>query len=119
MAHYNKVKKIGLYSQDFTKLIRSVNVDDVVPGPTGVVGASLEHAPREEESDTPTSVAFVKEKDAARCLTCGVVFMTREEQVSHYQLDWHRYNLKRRLKGLSSLEQDQFERIAGEIFLML
>ena len=48
------------------------------------------------------------------CQSCRVVLGDREEQVVHYRLDWHRYNLKRRLKGLVSLSQEEFERIAGE-----
>lgn len=47
------------------------------------------------------------------CLSCQVSLSNREEQVAHYQLDWHRYNLKRRLKGQSHIGQDEFERIAG------
>lgn len=48
------------------------------------------------------------------CLSCHVIFGNREEQVDHYKLDWHRYNLKKKLKGLEGVDQDQFERISGE-----
>ena len=48
------------------------------------------------------------------CQSCCVSLGDREEQVSHYRLDWHRYNLKRRLKGLTSLTQEDFERLAGK-----
>ena len=47
------------------------------------------------------------------CNTCQTGFASREEQVEHYQLDWHRYNLKRRLKGLTHVNQEEFERVAG------
>lgn len=48
------------------------------------------------------------------CQSCCVSLGVREEQLVHYRLDWHRYNLKRRLKGLAPLSQEEFERIAGE-----
>ena len=47
------------------------------------------------------------------CQSCHMVLGDREEQLVHYRLDWHRYNLKRRLKGQASLSQEEFEKIAG------
>jgi len=118
MAHCNSKhpKKIGLYSQDFIKFIRSVNADSVVLAPTGVLAedVGLDQTVQEESHKLTSTDSEREKKDSTRCLTCGVVFKTREDQVTHYQLDWHRYNLKRRLKGLRSLEQDQFEGITGE-----
>ena len=49
------------------------------------------------------------------CNTCHVTFDLRTEQVAHYRLDWHRYNLKRRLKGLPHVTQEIFEEEAGYI----
>ena len=50
------------------------------------------------------------------CQSCRVSLADREEQVSHYRLDWHRYNLKRKLKGLPHVRQEDFEKIAGTIY---
>lgn len=47
------------------------------------------------------------------CQSCQISMADREEQVSHYRLDWHRYNLKRKLKGLPPVRQEDFEKIAG------
>ena len=47
------------------------------------------------------------------CQCCQVRFKGRAEQVAHYKLDWHRYNIKRRLRGLECVDQGQFERLAG------
>ena len=47
------------------------------------------------------------------CQSCRVALGDREEQLVHYRLDWHRYNLKRRLKGQAFLSQEEFEKIAG------
>ncbi len=52
-------------------------------------------------------------RDQASCLSCHVTFISREEQVEHYQLDWHRYNIKLRLKGRGHLNQEEFEKISA------
>ena len=49
------------------------------------------------------------------CLSCLVSFGSREEQVEHYKLDWHRYNVKRRLRGLECVPQGDFEKLEGEM----
>lgn len=43
------------------------------------------------------------------CLTCGQMFGSREEQIEHYRLDWHRFNLKQRLLGRRTLPAEVFE----------
>lgn len=50
---------------------------------------------------------------ALKCNSCCFVFSTREEQVEHYRLDWHKYNLKKILKGLPPVNQEEFEEVAG------
>ena len=50
----------------------------------------------------------------SECLSCHVSFDLREEQVAHYRLDWHRYNLKRKLRGLPHVTQEVFEVEAGQ-----
>ena len=34
------------------------------------------------------------------CSTCGVDFETVEDQRAHFKLDWHRFNLANKLKGI-------------------
>lgn len=55
------------------------------------------------------------------CLTCGLDFGTDvEKQRTHYRLDWHRFNVKRRLANPNFkpvTEQDFEEMIAGMISL--
>ncbi|NXO04910.1 ANKZ1 protein, partial [Rhinopomastus cyanomelas] len=43
------------------------------------------------------------------CSTCEQAFGSREEQTEHYRLDWHRFNLKRRLLGHRPLPVEVFE----------
>ncbi|XP_077303983.1 tRNA endonuclease ANKZF1 isoform X1 [Lithobates pipiens] len=43
------------------------------------------------------------------CTTCQSTFDSREEQKEHYTLDWHRFNLKRRIKGAGVLSEEDFQ----------
>ncbi|XP_050730824.1 ankyrin repeat and zinc finger domain-containing protein 1-like [Eriocheir sinensis] len=43
-----------------------------------------------------------------RCSHCQTAFADREEQVSHYRLDWHRNNLRRSMGGKPPLTEEQF-----------
>ncbi|KAM4697911.1 tRNA endonuclease ANKZF1 [Rhinophrynus dorsalis] len=43
------------------------------------------------------------------CSACQCTFESREEQKEHYTLDWHRFNLKRRIKGAVSLSAEDFQ----------
>ena len=40
-------------------------------------------------------------------------FDSRADQVMHYKLDWHKYNVKRRVSGRNPISQEDFERISG------
>ncbi|XP_041365063.1 ankyrin repeat and zinc finger domain-containing protein 1-like [Gigantopelta aegis] len=55
----------------------------------------------------------ISEKMACNC--CSVEFSCRHDQRDHYKSDWHRYNLKLKLKALSSVSEEDFERIAGDV----
>ncbi|KAL6607280.1 C2H2 type zinc-finger-domain-containing protein [Neocallimastix sp. 'constans'] len=43
------------------------------------------------------------------CLTCKVLFQNSENQRDHYKQDWHKYNLKRKVAGLPSITEPEFE----------
>ncbi|XP_069083289.1 tRNA endonuclease ANKZF1 isoform X1 [Pleurodeles waltl] len=47
--------------------------------------------------------------DRMFCSTCQCAFESREEQMEHYKLDWHRFNLKRRIVGGSTITAEEFE----------
>ena len=42
------------------------------------------------------------------CMVCSEIFEDLSEQRQHFKLDWHRYNLKRKLQGLSRIPEDEF-----------
>jgi len=43
------------------------------------------------------------------CLTCQVIFTDSDLHRKHFQGDWHRYNLKRKVANLPSVTADEFE----------
>ncbi|XP_037011358.2 ankyrin repeat and zinc finger domain-containing protein 1 isoform X2 [Artibeus jamaicensis] len=44
------------------------------------------------------------------CSTCDQIFQNHQEQREHYKLDWHRFNLKQRLKNKPLLSALDFEK---------
>ncbi|XP_011308899.1 ankyrin repeat and zinc finger domain-containing protein 1-like isoform X2 [Fopius arisanus] len=52
--------------------------------------------------------------DSLSCSFCNKTFEDQAEQRCHYKLDWHRYNLKQRLRGSKSITEDQFDILADE-----
>ncbi|GCC40167.1 hypothetical protein chiPu_0024034, partial [Chiloscyllium punctatum] len=53
--------------------------------------------------------------DKMYCSACQCNFENREDQKEHYKLDWHRFNLRRRLLAAQPITAERFEKIAGEI----
>ena len=70
--------------------------------------------PSDTLSDVPVATNEEPSGVVSGCLSCHVTFDLREEQVAHYRLDWHRYNLKRKLRGLPHVTQEVFEVEAGQ-----
>ncbi|XP_069841164.1 tRNA endonuclease ANKZF1 [Dendropsophus ebraccatus] len=70
-----------------------------------------------EEKPKPPEIKDIEAKaakapeisDRMACSTCQCTFDTREEQKEHYTLDWHRFNLKRRIKGAAALSEEDFQ----------
>lgn len=44
------------------------------------------------------------------CTACNVSFSTSEAHKAHYKLDWHRYNLRRKVAELAPVDQGDFDR---------
>ena len=49
------------------------------------------------------------------CRNCAASFANIEEYRLHYRDDWHRYNIKLKLKGKSSISQEEFCEIEDDI----
>ncbi|CAH4014835.1 zinc finger protein 622 [Pieris brassicae] len=52
--------------------------------------------------------------DTYTCITCQVLFNSADLQREHYKLDWHRYNLKRKVAGIPPVTLEEFEQRAKE-----
>lgn len=48
------------------------------------------------------------------CITCQVLFKTADLQREHYKLDWHRYNLKRKVASIPPVTLEEFEERAKQ-----
>ncbi|XP_019945650.2 tRNA endonuclease ANKZF1 isoform X2 [Paralichthys olivaceus] len=51
--------------------------------------------------------------DKMVCTACRCPFIHREEQMEHYKLDWHRFNLRQKLSGLPPVTMEEFEKKTG------
>lgn len=52
--------------------------------------------------------------DAHSCSCCSVKFPDPTAQRAHFKLDWHRYNIKRQLAGLSPVREEAFGTMADD-----
>lgn len=69
-------------------------------------------APPANDADKVDSSAV---KSSASCLLCGASFNNVQEQRQHSKSDWHRYNLKQKLRGQDSVGEDEFEKLVDEL----
>ncbi|XP_056008477.1 ankyrin repeat and zinc finger domain-containing protein 1-like isoform X2 [Ostrea edulis] len=58
---------------------------------------------------------IVQVPDKMVCNSCSMEFQSRPDQKEHFKSDWHRYNLQRRLKGKTTLTEDEFEDVCGSV----
>ena len=55
------------------------------------------------QSDVPDYTTF-----KFKCSTCEVGFNVATEHREHFRSDWHRFNLKRKNKGLTTISETEF-----------
>lgn len=55
---------------------------------------------------------FTSVSDKMSCNYCNTDFSCREDQINHYKSDWHRYNLRLRLRGRACVTDIQFTEIS-------
>ena len=74
--------------------------------PTIQVEHSAEQLAEESQpvqSDVPDYTTF-----KFKCNTCEVGFNVATEHREHFRCDWHRFNLKRKNKGLTTINEAEF-----------
>ncbi|XP_064648281.1 tRNA endonuclease ANKZF1-like isoform X2 [Lineus longissimus] len=74
------------------------------------VGLGGEKEPKDETVELNLAIS-----DRMSCSFCNVEFADRDEQVRHYKSDFHRFNLKRRLRGAPPVTEEGFEDIADNM----
>nr|XP_020450416.1 ankyrin repeat and zinc finger domain-containing protein 1 isoform X1 [Monopterus albus] len=66
------------------------------------------------EEDQQRECSLAREvSDKLVCSACRCPFINREEQMEHYKLDWHRFNLRQKMAGLPPVTAEEFERKTG------
>ncbi|XP_076018075.1 tRNA endonuclease ANKZF1 [Genypterus blacodes] len=70
-----------------------------------------EVCPEDDGQQENTVVREVSEKMV--CSACRCTFISREEQMEHYKLDWHRFNLRQKIEGMPPVTVDEFETKTG------
>ncbi|XP_003406101.1 tRNA endonuclease ANKZF1 [Loxodonta africana] len=71
------------------------------------------HCPGSGETESPKRKLLQGPPDISEklhCLTCDHTLQNHQEQREHYKLDWHRFNLKQRLKDKPHLSALDFEK---------
>ena len=116
MADLKGSRFIPLASKEAKKLLSQSGLSLIHHTTTKTSGDSQPHIPESggKVDDSQPTGPHPQRGGDLYCQSCCVVLGDREEQLVHYRLDWHRYNLRRRLKGLAPLSQEEFEKIAGE-----
>ncbi|XP_016420594.1 ankyrin repeat and zinc finger domain-containing protein 1 isoform X1 [Sinocyclocheilus rhinocerous] len=66
-----------------------------------------------EDVGSMKTASAVEVSDKMFCSACRCNFESREEQMEHYKLDWHRFNLRQRLEGRSVVTVEEFEKKTG------
>uniref|UniRef100_A0A3B1IWF6 Ankyrin repeat and zinc finger peptidyl tRNA hydrolase 1 n=1 Tax=Astyanax mexicanus TaxID=7994 RepID=A0A3B1IWF6_ASTMX len=82
------------------------------PQPTPECTAS-EGFPNERSSSRRVEEGVGGVSDRMLCSACQCPFESRDEQMEHYKLDWHRFNLRQRLAGRAPLSVEEFEKKTG------
>jgi len=69
---------------------------------------------QDESSESNRSEENEQEIKQLSCGTCGVTFTHLGDLRHHFRLDWHRYNVKRKLHGQDKVNEAQFDDMMGE-----
>lgn len=95
-----------IYNQeDFNRITRGIKVAQCMQRSSSV---------SETEKVLLNQLEELVVSDSLSCSFCNTLFEDKAQQRLHYKLDWHRYNLKRRLNGLKPVSEDSFSLLADK-----
>ena len=83
---------------------RSSSMEAILANLTATTGASERQANLSAGGTEASSNA-----DGKSCNTCGGNFTTPAAYRAHFKTDWHRFNLKLKLKGITPVSEREFE----------
>ena len=75
--------------------------------------SSLQAAGAAQGTNLETSTGPVK--PSTTCQLCGTTFSSVQEQRLHVKTDWHRYNLKQKMKGAQTISENEFEKLVDDL----
>lgn len=80
--------------------------------------SQADSAANSSSSQQPSSAAESSSSSSSRlkCNTCSAVFADTSEYREHFKSDWHRYNLKLKMKKLPAVSADEFRTVDAEGF---
>ncbi|XP_076406129.1 tRNA endonuclease ANKZF1 isoform X2 [Peromyscus maniculatus bairdii] len=91
-------------------LVRGLSLVSQAPA-EALAGASHTPCPGESTlSGRKVSPCSLDISEKLFCSACDQIFQNHQEQREHYKLDWHRFNLKQRLKNKPPLSASDFEK---------
>ncbi|CAJ1340607.1 unnamed protein product [Effrenium voratum] len=106
-SHYRELDRLATKTYAGESVALHVVTQNVVSAtlPTGgegyaPKGSSIQAAPKVEAK-----------KGGARCSSCDAAFDDPAEYRGHCRSEWHNFNLKRKVKGLPPLTQEEFEEL--------
>ena len=94
------VKKYSLFAN------KNLKKQNMTPLFASQDGQSFEDVYPEDPNDVNSSVE--DEFKSSSCQSCDYDFKTRHEQIEHYKSDWHRYNVKLKLRHRAAVTEEHF-----------
>ena len=66
-----------------------------------------------QEKSVESSIGPVK--PSTTCQLCGTTSSSVQEQRLHVKTDWHKYNLKQKIKGAPTISENEFEKLVDDL----
>ncbi|KAM9805207.1 tRNA endonuclease ANKZF1 [Neosynchiropus ocellatus] len=112
-AHLRSVFDFAPHDEALTGL-REVNLAHQHGADPELPTEGSEHkAPDDDDGDELEPNVVREVSDRMLCSACRCTFISREEQLEHYKLDWHRFNLRLKISGLTPVTAEEFEKKSG------
>jgi len=65
----------------------------------------------DNEAKVEADISGLSVSESKTCSTCSATFSDSFEQRQHFKLDWHRFNLKRKIQNKPPVGEEEFEKL--------